>query len=248
MKAMATPFAMLVAAGLLTACGGGGDDGNDPVKLEGAYEGGTTQRFVYSLTLENGDSWMLYGIPVGSAMDVKGLARATRGNSDGSRYFAQIRDYSYDGRVSDGSLSGSYVQGQSFRGTTTSFGLTNSFTTEVVKKNDYDYQAPAKLSGIAGTWNGMILGGDIGQITIDAAGVLRASFQGCNVTGQAQSRASGKNVFDVSLNFGPAPCRLPGLQTTGIALSFVEPAVGTQLVITGITPDGAAGTALLALR
>ncbi|MBS0291293.1 MAG: hypothetical protein JSS01_02055 [Proteobacteria bacterium] len=247
MKAMKTPCALWVVAGLLTACGGGGDD-NVAAKLEGAYEGGTAQRFVYSVTLENGDSWMLYGIPIGKALDVKGMVRATQGNSDGSSYSAQLRDYSYDGRVSDGSLSGSYVPGQSFRGTTTSFGLTNSFTTEVVKKSDYDYQAPASLSSIAGTWNGMVLGGGLGQITIDATGALRAGFQGCNITGQAQPRASGRNVFDVSLNFGPAPCRLPGEQARGIALSFVEPSVGTQLVITGTTPDGSAGTALLALR
>lgn len=261
MKAMATPFAILVATVLLTACGGGSDAGSNdsttpttpttpaPVaKLEGAYEGGTDQLFVYSVTLENGDSWMLYGPATNKLIRFVGVVHATQGSSDGSTYSARTRDYFYDGQVFDGRLSGSYVPGKAFRGEIASNGRTAPFTTEAVVKTEYDYQAPAKLSSLAGTWNGGILGGGTGQIDISAAGAIQANLQGCSVTGQAQPRASGKNVFDVGLTFGPAPCRLPGQQTQGIALSFELAGGAKQLVVTGATADAAAGTALLAAR
>lgn len=262
MKMMATPFAILVASGLLTACGGGSDgasasgsgagggNGTAPVaKLEGAYQGTTGKQLaINSLTLENGDSWILYGLQTASTLTALGMAHATQGSSTSSTYTARTKDYYQDGQVFDGTLSGSYVPGQSFRGTITSNGLTTPFTTNAVKASEFNYQTPASLARIAGNWNAAILNGGSGQIAIGADGAITGSLQACSVTGQAQPRASGKNVFDVRLSFGPAPCRLPGQQITGVATSYALAGGGTQLILMGVTADGAAGTALLASR
>lgn len=269
MKMMATPFAILVASGLLTACGGGSDGGSGngagagagggsggngtaPVaKLEGAYQGTTGKQLtINSLTLENGDSWILYGgrDKTSNAVIVTGVTHAIQSSSTSSTYTARTKDYYQDGQVFDGSISGSYVPGQSFRGTITSNGLTTPFTTNAVKASEFNYQTPASLARIAGNWNAAILNGGSGQIAIGADGAITGSLQACSVTGQAQPRASGKNVFDVRLSFGPAPCRLPGQQITGVATSYALAGGGTQLILMGATADGAAGTALLASR
>lgn len=271
MTAKTTPWALLAATAVLTACGGGGggggSDSNGPppvVKLEGAYQGTTTPgevlpgvdvdlvqgRIIRSLTLENGDSWVLYGDPkVNGTVVAVGMTHATLESDDGFTYTARTKDYYKDGQVFNGRLSGRYVAGQSFRGTmNASNGLTPapaSFIADAVKASEYNYQTPASLPGIADTWSGGILEGKAGQISIDAAGALQGSFEACSVTGQVQPRASGKNVFDVTVDFGPAPCALPGQQTKGIAVTYAS---GAQLVVMAATADGAAGTAFLVSR
>ncbi|WP_367066107.1 hypothetical protein [Oryzisolibacter sp. LB2S] len=247
------PLAILFAMTALAGCGGGGGGGdhNAPAaaRLEGAFQGTTGNgRAVNSLTLENGDSWILYGTQVGNAIAVTGMVHATQGASDGTSYTAQTKDYWNDGQVHAGSLSGSYVLGQRFGGTITSASVTTTFTAAPVPTADYNYQTPASVSRIAGTWAGSILSGESGQISIDTGGALQGSFDGCTVTGQVQPRASGKNVFDVSVDFGPAPCELAGQRATGIAVSYGLAAGGTQLIVTGVTANGAAGTAFLATR
>ena len=256
MMATTTPWALLLAALALSACGGGSDSGHghgggqaSTPKLEGAYQGVTNHQLaIRSLTLENGDSWILYGPQVNGALVASGMAVATQERNDGSTYTARIRDYYHDGQVFDGSLSGSYVAGQSFRGTISSNGLTTPFTANAVKPSEYDYQAPASLSRIAGSWSGATLAGHTGQITIDTAGALQGSLQACSVTGQVKARASGKNVFDVTMNFGPAPCTQPGQQLKGIAVNDAAASGGSQLIVMATTAAGTAGTAFLASR
>jgi hypothetical protein len=48
-----------------------------------------------------------------------------------------------------------------------------------------------------------------------------ASSKGCAFSGTITPRASGKNVYDVSLKFGAAPCALANQTATGVAVTYL---------------------------
>jgi hypothetical protein len=61
-------------------------------------------------------------------------------------------------------------------------------------------------------------------------------------------RASGKNVFNLELRFGPAPCELPGQNATGIAVAYPLASGQTQLLVTAVDGTRAYGAAAFGVR
>ena len=68
------------------------------------------------------------------------------------------------------------------------------------------------------------------------------------MTGTVKPRASGRNVFDVTLTFGGAPCVLANQTATGSAISYLLSNGSRQIVIAGTNAARDAGTALGGVR
>ena len=76
----------------------------------------------------------------------------------------------------------------------------------------YDYDKPARLQDIAGTWGW-------GSVTISSTGTLAGTNQGCTLAGTLAPRPGGKNVFNVA--FTLADCNRAGAYT-GVAVTFLD--------------------------
>ena len=96
---------------------------------------------------------------------------------------------------------------------------------------------------IAGSWSLTTLDGDGLTMNVQNNGSFTAVSSGCGFGGTVAPRASGKNVFDVQLTFGPAPCALPGQRAAGIAVAYPLGNGRTQLLVAVVTPDRSAGQA-----
>jgi hypothetical protein len=251
-----------VASAILSACGGGGSSTTSPsttpaasaTKAEGLYSGTTTGGYTFNaLILENDEVWALYGVPNNGALSVYGLNWAQGASSNGTYSASNAKDYYYTGAVTTGSVNASYVAGSSFNGTAVANGSSVGFTSAAPVSSTYVYNSTATLSTITGSWTGSTLFGEAGTITIASNGALTASFTGsysgtCTATGSAQPRASGKNVYDISIVFGAAPCSLPGTTATGITISYLLTNGKRQLITAVTTPSKANGAVFFAAR
>lgn len=247
-----------VVAGLLSACGGGGGDGGSSTGTsgpsatpEGAYTGTTlssSSSALRVLVLEDGQFWSLYGSEIGGTLFVAGLVQG-QGTSSGSSFTStSVKDFGVAPAVS-ATLSASFVPATSFSGTIGSAGSSIGFTTTVIPASTFNYNSPALISAVSGAWTLSTIDGDTIAASIGATGALTArSASGCNISGTITPRASGKNVFNVSLSFGASPCLLPGQQAAGIALYTAPTATLRQLVIAVVDPSRTYGTAAFGTR
>jgi len=91
-----------------------------------------------------------------------------------------------------------------------------------IPTSTYDYTAPGSLSTVTGIWPINLTSGETASINISTTGALGgASSKGCAFSGTITPRASGKNVYDVSLKFGAAPCALANQTATGVAVTYL---------------------------
>ena len=249
----------LSATLLLSACGGGGggddDSGPAPVqsRAEGVYEGRVTGQSTGEVTfivLENDRFYALFGqrgtqnmLLVQSLIEGQGTSR------NGSFTASSVREYANDGTVFNGSLSASYVPRVSVNGSITSGAVTASFTSAPVSTQTFNYDTPATLSAITGTWPGSDLSGEGVTFNINPnGGIVGVSQTGCNFTGTAAPRPSGKNVFDVTVNFGSANCGLPNMSVNGVGVITNLDVGGRQLIVALTNSGRNAGTVVFAAR
>lgn len=81
---------------------------------------------------------------------------------------------------------------------------------------DASFEQTPSLTALAGTFKGA--GPSSGTtVTVAANGAVTGNDAGCIFTGTATPRTDG-NAFNLSITFGPAPCALPGLSGSGIAI------------------------------
>lgn len=237
MKVIQTWF-LAVSVATLTACGGGGGGATatssaSNQSAEGLWQGTTSDG--YNLTaavLENGAIWAL-------SSSADGVVGFVNGSS---------------------SVSGSAVSG-----TTTSYNLVNntyatqSITGTVSTKNTlslttpngsfnaayvagYD-QAPTALSAMAGTYSGWIssVSGAFSPssvVTISSAGQISSVGAICSATGSITPRASGKNLYDVTVGFSGANCTAFTYSLTGVAAYNNTSGVLLILALNGAKTDG----------
>jgi hypothetical protein len=249
-----SPLLAATLAALLTACGGGGsDDGPPPaLTLQGVWdttlapggdEGG-------AVVLEDGSFWAFSGDPQSSSFDT--LYQGTVSVNGNALSSANLRAYALG--------TGAFVDATSVTGTlaANSFSLNATASGAVTAvagarspaDASYNFDTPAQAADIQGSWTGAFSTGDSGTVTVQANGSFSSTTSaGCSFTGTATPRASGKNVFNITLSFGPAPCLLPNTAGSGIALASkataTEPAV---LIVMATTPNRSAAALYLALK
>lgn len=247
----------IAAAMVLSGCGGGGDSGTAPSappaavatpSAEGVYGGtltGSTNNAFNLLVLENGDAWAIYGTQSATLFGVAGFVQGTGTSSNGSYSVPNGKDFGYS-PAQAGSLTATYnATAKTISGTLGSV----TFSGGPIPGSLYNYDTAASLSAISGSWSTRDLTGASIALNVAASGAFTAiSGFGCQGSGTIVPRASGKNVFNVTLTFGAAPCALAGQSATGIAVLSPLASGRTQLLVTAIDSTRTYGTAAIGTR
>jgi hypothetical protein len=247
-------FAVLLAAPiLLAACGDDAWIGPDASalpsppppqlgKAEGVYAGTVTgapsgASAFEALVLENDDIWVLYGADLGSVFSVYGFIQGSGTSTNGAYASNTARDYGYDPAV-DSSISATYdLSAQTIAGSLSSSGATVSFAGGPIPGSAYNYNTAASLDSASGAWTAQTLDGDYLAINISANGSLGfIGDSGCSGTGSVTPRASGKNVFDISVRFANnSACYLPNETATGIGIVYPLAETGQSELLVAVT-------------
>jgi len=213
---------LLAAVLFLSACGGGGSDGTTAptsvasTSAEGFWIGtASTGDVVNMAVLENGETWGITSTNTGV------LTWALYGNvaTSGSTLSGTGSSFSFvSGTAESGTLSGS-VSSKASLSLKTSAGTTFTGTYSTA------YDQPALLSNLAGSYSGFAVGGatpaQASTVVVDVNGNISSSYVSgnliCTTSGKATPRASGKNIFNIQLNFSGNFCGLGnGATTSGV--------------------------------
>lgn len=273
MKRVAALAVSFVALAGVASCGGGGDDviGSPSGPSAEGYYAGTlrvtafpatvgnpqlpnTSTAFQMLVLENGQFWTIYGTPNGSSLDVEGFAQGT-GTSNGSLFIGNsVRSFANPppALATNAAISASYnASAKSFSGTITDATTTSTITSAALVAPAYDYSAAAALTSLTGApWTVRGPANDQYTLTVQNDGTFAAAPSpgpGCAFSGSFTPRDSGKNVFNVTITNGAAPCLDVGLISNGIA--FVSPAgAQVQLTLATLSADRQKGAVVSGLR
>lgn len=262
-KSTVTPVTMILLSAFITACGGGGGDGDvgaggtqqspppPAPTAEGVYGGtltGSVAANFEALVLENGDFWAIYGQDSGSIFSVYGFIQGQGTSNNGSFTAASVKDFGFVPPPT-GTLTSTYNStAKTISGTVTYTSGTVQFSGGPIPGSLYDYNAAASLSAISGSWATVSTSGGSVMVNVSANGAVTTSEGGCSGSGTITPRASGKNVFNVSLTFGAAPCVLPGQTVTGIAIVYPLSTGQTQLIGAVTNSSRTAGVAIFGIR
>lgn len=218
MKKMRLHWAALaVSTALLAACGGGGDDSTTTatttLSAEGFWSATTSAGTDVTLAiLENGETWGV--LDNGSSITGVLYGNAT---TNGSSISGTGTNFDLVSRtVGQGTFSGTFAP-------KTTLSVTTSDGTAINASYEAEYDQPALLSNIAGTYSGEGLSGLSSvqsiPITIAADGSMSTPVDpNCTASGSVTPRPNGKNVFNVSVTFTGTNCALGnGTTTTGVA-------------------------------
>lgn len=230
--------ASFFAASLLGACGGGGGGDSGPSgtpsapavsPVAGAWQGTSAQgNALEAIVLDDGAAWLVELTP-GSLQPVAQM-RATLQASDGQLAANDVVYMDFAAQSGfRGALQGSYVQNRSITAALQLAGASSAgpSTLAPVPTATYDYSRPASLNDVVGNW----LAVNGAQATVSATGSFVAVNGGCRVTGTVSPHSSGKNVFNLALAIGAAPCSTPGQSLTGVAVVWGTGA-NAQLLVT----------------
>ena len=230
---------------VLVACGGGGSGGDDNADIEGGYAATNSDGSSGSvLVLEDGTAWSIVGTESGDLLEVEALLRGPLSVSGSEVTSSTLRRYDFE--------TSSTITGVGFSGIVTDSGAITATLTATgfdpvstalapIDPAVYNYDTAATLAAIAGTWTGFFSTGEEGDVVISAGGVVSSvTTSGCTISGTAAPRASGKNVYDVTVNFGPAPCALPNGSGSGVAI-IASPASDPQLTVAVVSADRSLG-------
>lgn len=245
-RPLALSLLALVVAGL-SACGGdGGDEGAAPVPFgaQGGWSGTSSGGgSVAVLVLEDGSTWAYAGTETASGVVVDTLVQGTLQANGSSLTGGDMRGFDLEsGEVVTMTASGSF-SATNLSLTVSAAGNTDTVTASPAPSANYDYNRAAQLSALVGSWPGFFTTGDDGTITVQSNGQFSSTTSvGCAITGTATPRPSGKNVFNISVTFGPTPCLLPNGTASGVAVITHPTATSSELsvLVTTAARDNAA--------
>lgn len=247
-------FVMAACALALAACGGGGGGSGDsgsssggsvsvvpqpPAPVVGAaqniYVGNTADgREIYTIALENDQFYTMYGHTVGNAFLVSGFVQGDGASNNGVFTSANGVDSNSNNTRTAATINATYTVGLNLNGTIVEPTGNVGFTSAPIAASLLNYNSAAKLSDIAGHWNVTSLRGFASSFDIGATGTFTGTSSGCSLSGTFTPRASGKNVFDMTMSFGPAPCQIPNGTIKGMAIDYVATGGQRQLIVAGI--------------
>ena len=248
------------ALSVLTACGGGGGSSAPtppppppPIAAaQGVFAGtlvGSTNNAFNLLVLENGDFWTLYGKQLPTVFGVAGIVQGTGTSSNGSFTSSNAKDFGLVPAI-NATVSATYDPTvQTISGTLSSNVGNVTFSGGPLTNSTYNYATPAMLSSITGAWTTTSTSGENISINVAASGAFTAiASSGCGFSGTVTPRASGKNVFNTSMVFGPAPCGLPGQTASGIAIVYPLTTGRTQVIFAQVDATRSFGSAAFGVR
>ena len=210
---------------------------------------GTTTYQLEAVILENGEFYTMFGVKSGNNLIVYGgdVGTASLSGAGISGTLLEITSTA----AATGTLTASVVKNTSITGTSSAIAPATgsaSFSLTPLATNNYNYNTPASISNIQGAWSGFLLGGSSANISINSSGAISGTNAGCTFNGTALPRASGKNVFDVNITFGAAPCVLANQSVAGIGLTYTTTSNTTQLLASVFNSARTTGTMFFAQR
>jgi hypothetical protein len=201
----------------------------------GSITGGPSTQFQL-LALENGGKWAMYGNMSGSTFLVRGFVQAD-GTQSGTEFSSTAaRDYGVN-PAAVGTISGTITQ-TSVSGVATFAGVSRSFTGAPIVNATYDYNSAPSLQQVVGNWNLTGLDGTTATVAISGSGGFTGNNAGCSISGAVRPRPSGKNVFDVTVTTGPAPCQSPGTVLTGVGITYLVQGSSTRQLVVAVQNTG----------
>lgn len=251
MKKILLPLLVTSSILALSACGGGGGGGSSSgggsstpsnVSAAGVWTG-IARPSGYELNLvvmPNNTLYSLFGTPISGGLSVVGVDFGSV-TSSGSSFSGSFKEYYYNNTSTTGTTSGTVVANTSLSGTSTfASGGTGSYALIPLTAGGYNFNTPAVLSTITGSWVGSLLTGVATTVTISSNGTLTGSGAGCTFTGTIAPDSSGVNVFATAITYGTG-CPSVGLVETGITLSYITTSGTRQLVsmVSSSTTGGA---------
>ncbi len=196
--------AAVLAAAALASCGGG-----EP--YTGLWEGTLDGRAASAIVLSDGTYYLKYA---GTPGALGGLVRGT-GDFHGANFTSTDGvDYKFafpPQRPAAASISGKVTGNNGLNGKMNATPLQLNY----VKAFDPD----GKLADLAGSYPGEVtfsLGLRQTTFTVDANGNLSTILNGCTITGKATPRRD--DAYDLTAQFGGAPCVFPGAVFSGAAV------------------------------
>ena len=254
--ALAALAALTLATSVaLAGCGGGANDtfsagGATVVGVpEGAWAGtfdkGSNSAFE-ALVQGDGSTWIAYGNFTGDVFAVSGFLQGTGSGTNGAFTSPAMRNYGAGGIGIRTGLAATYVPGSRFDGTVDNFIGTVNFSGAPAAA--FNYNTPAIVLSIAGTWSMRGLDGTATTMSIGGDGVLTGSAGACAITGTVVPSADGKNLFDVTTNLG-AGCSPANMSGRGIAVWHRnQDTAREQLIIAAVSSDRSTGMGLVGNR
>lgn len=246
----------LAAAAALAACGGGGGGdgtGEQPAATtaEGAYEGtltGSASNAFQLLVLENGEYWVLYGTNAGDTLHVAGFIQGSGTSSNGKFTSTNARLHD-DAWPVAGSVSATYnAAAHTISGTVSPTSrLPVGFNGGAIASSTYNYNTAATLATVSGNWTLTDLNGVPLTLSIGSTGAFTGNWGDCALSGTVTPRASGKNVYNVTLTFGWEPCN-PGETLSGIAVASPLADGRTQLRVAAVDGTRTSGAVVSGTR
>jgi hypothetical protein len=249
--------------------GGGADDSGDaddttfpdqhPEQPLGTAEGvyaaaltGGQYSHSKALILENGQYWSLYGNDSGSFFTVYGFIQGSGISADGTYSAGDLRDFgSGTSPAIAGTMTADYdATAETLDGTWAFDNVAEiQFTGGEITDSPYDYDTPADIATAAGHWNGTSAAGPSVSITINTDGSFNMVDGQCVSTGTMKPRASGKNVFNLTIKFGDAPCAMANQTAKGVAITYPLTSTGEmQLMAAAVSPSREQGVAFFGIR
>lgn len=248
-------FAAVAVVGFLAGCGGGGSDApsTSAATAEGAYSGAitnsTTASAFSAVVLDDGQVWALYGNNVGGSLLVLGLLQGQGASNNGAFTSTTIKDFGASPVVSM-SLNATYVAGASVVGAfTTARGASIGINGIAIPPANFNYNSAASLVNVMGNWNMSSTSGNAIALNIAASGAFTGTATGgCTLSGSLSPRPSGKNVYNVQMTIGPAPCALPGFTGGGIGIYSTLANGSHQLILASVDSSRTYGSASFGTR
>ncbi|WP_332848026.1 hypothetical protein [Massilia sp. S19_KUP03_FR1] len=268
---LAVPALSLVMATLLAACGGGGGDSASPAAAAPTTPATTTPvvttpapvlasaqdtyigtlsdgREHQTIVLENDQFYTMYGRTAGGAFGIEGFLQGNGKSNNGSFSATDVVDSTTTTLRTGATVTATYAPGVSLNGSVVEAGSSVSFTSAPISTAVFNYNATPKLTDLAGSWSLTSLRGTSNIFTVTSTGAFTATSGACTFSGAFVPRASGKNIFDVNMTFGAAPCVLAGQTIKGIAVSYVLTNGKRQLIIAGLDAGRTNSAAFVGVR
>ena len=220
-----------------------------PGEAQGVFEGTASNGLYFNtLVLDNDQYYTIYGTLAGGTFDVTGLLTGTGQSSNGGFTSADLKDFPAGGIPLLGTMSASYTPGEIFNEVVSRGGTAVTFPGMAPVNTRYVYNTPANLADISGAWTMTTMAGIPASLNIAADGTYTATSPECNFSGSMMPRASNKNVFDVTVTFGSAPCVLPNQAASGHAITYFLGNGNRQLLLAASDAARSVATVLAGVR
>jgi Excalibur calcium-binding domain len=182
----------------------------------GLWSGTTnTNRSVTGLVLSDGTYYVVYTV-AGNPAVLAGVVQGSGAASGNTFSSSNGRDFNLEGQ---GTLSASVNASVQTRQTLVgSINYASGVVVPFTSSYDARYELTPSFAVVAGTFNGQfasIAGVQTATVTVSPTGQISSTSNGCTMTGSAVPR-SDSNVYNVTVTFGPSPCRFANQSLSGI--------------------------------